>query len=93
MAENNWYVYLLECRDGSVYTGVTNDVTTRMEAHKCGKGSKYVARKGFKRLLHVVSAVDKVDAMKMEYRVKQMARNEKVTFFVKHPDRSYSVLD
>ena len=88
-----WYVYLLECRDRSLYTGVTNDVDKRMDVHRSGKGSKYVARKGFKRLLHVISAVDKVDAMKMEYRVKQMARNEKVTFFVKHPERSYSVLD
>ena len=43
-----WYVYILECQDGSFYTGVTNDVDARMKAHAEGKGSKYVYRKGFK---------------------------------------------
>ncbi|MGM5480363.1 MAG: GIY-YIG nuclease family protein [Nanobdellota archaeon] len=90
MALNNWCVYLLECRDGSVYTGVTNDVEKRMSAHRSGRGSKYVARKGFSRLLYAISAVDKVDAMKMEYRVKQMSRNEKMMFFVQYGQRHVS---
>lgn len=88
-----WHVYLLECRDGSIYTGVTNDVPRRMEMHKKGEGSKYVARRGFSRLLHTIRAVDKIDAMRIEYKVKQLPRNDKITFFVKHPDRDYSVLD
>ncbi|MGM5484418.1 MAG: GIY-YIG nuclease family protein [Nanobdellota archaeon] len=88
-----WHVYLLECRNGSVYTGATNDVPKRMKMHKEGRGSRYVARKGFSRLLHTIRAVDKIDAMKIEYRVKQLSRNDKITFFVNHPDRDYSVLD
>ena len=38
--KKQWYVYILECQDGSFYTGVTNDVDARMKAHTEGKGSK-----------------------------------------------------
>ena len=93
MTDKTWSVYLLECRDGSVYTGVTNDIDKRMAAHRSGKGSKYVKQKGFSRLLHTIRATDKIDAMKMEYHIKQLSRNDKITFFVNHPDREYSVLD
>ena len=51
--EKQWYVYILECQDGSFYTGVTNDVDVRMNAHATGKGSKYVYKKGFKKLLRI----------------------------------------
>ena len=43
--KKDWYVYLLECMDGSFYTGVTNNIDARMNAHSIGKGSKYVYRK------------------------------------------------
>lgn len=88
-----WFVYILECQDSSLYIGITNDVVNRMKVHAAKKGSKYVAKKGFKRLLHTIKAVDKVDATKLEYRIKQLPRNEKITFFVNHPDRDFSVLN
>ena len=87
----SWYVYILQCRDDSLYTGITNDLDKRMAIHKSGKGSKYVKVKGFSRLLHVIRAVDKIDAAKMEYRIKQMRRNDKISFFLKHPMLEYSV--
>ncbi len=83
--EKVWSVYILECQDGSLYTGITNDIKKRMKTHQSGKGSKYVAKKRFKRLLHTIVAVDKVDAAKMEYKIKQLQRNDKITFFLKHP--------
>lgn len=86
-----WFVYILECCDESLYTGITNDLDKRMEVHKSGKGSKYVARKGFNKLLYAIKCVDKIDAAKMEYRIKQLERNDKITFFVKHPDLDYKV--
>ncbi len=86
-----WYVYLLECQDDSVYTGITNDVEKRMAAHRSGRGSKYVAKKRFRRLLYTIRAVDKIDAARMEYRIKQLDRNAKIDFFRKHPMRDYSV--
>ncbi len=93
MAETKqWYVYILECKDDSVYTGITTDLEKRMKVHESGKGSKYVKSKKFKRLLHAVRVTDKVEAAKIEYKIKQMKRNDKITYFMKHPNREYSVV-
>lgn len=81
MDSKEWQVYLLECQDGSFYTGVTNNLEKRMEAHKTGKGSKYVARKGFKHLIASKKCKDKSDACKEEYRIKQLERTEKIKEF------------
>ena len=81
MSKKTWFVYLLECSDGSYYTGVTNDVDKRMEAHASGKGSKCVAAKGFGRLLAVKECKDKSDACKAEYFVKGLPRGEKLAWF------------
>ena len=81
-----WFVYILECDDDSLYTGITNDLDKRMKAHKEGKGSKYVRAKRFKQILHAISVVDKSEAAKMEYRIKQLERNDKITFFMKHAE-------
>lgn len=79
--EKDWCVYLLECMDGSFYTGVTNDIEKRMVAHQNGKGSKYVFARGFKRLLASRKCSDKSEACKQEYLVKQLSRDEKVLWF------------
>lgn len=79
--KKQWCIYLLECGDGSYYTGVSNDVDKRMKAHAEGKGSKYVYRKGFRKLLFVKPCESKSEACKFEYAVKQLSRNEKVEWF------------
>ncbi|MDP3918396.1 MAG: GIY-YIG nuclease family protein [Nanoarchaeota archaeon] len=83
---NDWFVYILECMDDSLYTGITNNVDKRMLAHKKGTGSKYVKSKKFKELLHVIKVKDKSEAAKLEYKIKQLERNEKITFFMSHPN-------
>ena len=79
--EKQWFVYILECQDGSYYTGVTNDLDKRMKAHAEGKGSKYVYKKGFKQLLRAKPCKDKSDACKQEYQIKQLKRNQKLNYF------------
>jgi len=79
--EKKWVVYIVECNDGSFYTGVTNDVDNRMEAHAKGKGSKYVFQKGFKQLLRVKECRDKSEACKCEYAIKKLHRSEKLAWF------------
>ena len=79
--EKQWYVYILECQDGSFYTGVTNDIDARMETHAKGKGSKYVNKKGFKKLLKAKPCKDKSEACKYEYAIKQLPRNQKLDWF------------
>ena len=76
-----WFVYILECMDGSFYTGVTNDVDARMDAHAIGKGSKYVYRRGFKKLLRAKPCLDKSDACKCEYAIKKLQRKDKLGWF------------
>ena len=79
--KKQWYVYILECQDGSFYTGMTNDVDARMDAHATGKGSKYVYKKGFKQLLRVKPCKNKSDACKCEYAIKQLPKNMKLSWF------------
>ncbi|MFW6230691.1 MAG: GIY-YIG nuclease family protein [Nanoarchaeota archaeon] len=87
--KKQWYVYILECMDESLYTGITNDLEKRMEAHASGMGSKYVKRKGFLQLLHAIRANDKSEASKLEYRIKQLPRNDKITFFMQHENKDF----
>ena len=79
--EKQWFVYILECGDGSYYTGVTNNVDARMKAHAEGKGSKYVSKKGFRKLLFIRPCGSKSDACKCEYEIKQLPRNQKLNWF------------
>ena len=76
-----WFVYVLECLDGSYYTGITNDLEKRMKLHATGRGSKYVAARGFKGLLASVVCLSKSDACKAEYLIKQLKREEKLRWF------------
>ncbi len=79
--KKQWHVYILECQDGSFYTGVTNNIDSRMKVHAEGKGSKYVCQKGFKKLLRAKPCKDKSDACKCEYEIKQLPREEKLDWF------------
>ena len=79
--EKQWFVYILECQDNSFYTGITNDLDKRMKTHEKGKGSKYVAQKGFKKLLRTKHCKNKSDASKYEYIIKQLPKNKKLNFF------------
>ncbi len=76
-----WFVYILECKDGSFYTGVTKDLNKRMKAHIEGKGSKYVHRKGFKRLVKNKLCPNKSEAYKCEYIIKQLPKKRKLEWF------------
>lgn len=81
MDEKSWFVYILECQDGSFYTGVTNDLDKRMEAHAKNKGSKYVMKKGFRKLLRFKECESRSDACRAECQIKQLHRNEKLDWF------------
>lgn len=90
--KQEWKVYLLECKDNSVYTGITNNVEKRMKAHKTGKGSKYVKSKRFKKLLYTINADNKIDAAKTEWKIKKLTRNNKIDYFLKHPKLDFSII-
>ena len=72
------YVYIVACRDDSLYTGWTTDVAARIEAHNNGTGAKYTRGRGPVRLLHVESFEDKGEALRREYAIKRLRRQEKL---------------
>lgn len=76
--KSKWFVYILKCGDGSLYTGITNDIKKRFEAHKSGKGSKYVRSRKAKKIVHVETFKSKSKAMKREVAIKGLSRQEKL---------------
>jgi putative endonuclease len=79
--ENSWLVYLLECRDGTYYCGITNDLPKRLKAHWAGKGAKYTKTRRPFSLIGTIPVPDKVAAAKLEYFIKQQTREEKRRIF------------
>ena len=75
--ENTWYLYILRCGDGSLYTGITTDVDRRLEAHRSGHGAKYTRGRGPLTLLYRELCGSHSDALKREQAVKQLSRAEK----------------
>jgi putative endonuclease len=78
--EPRWYVYILQCLDGSLYTGMTNDLGARMRLHRLGRGSKYVRSRGFRILMAFRSFSDRSSALKEEARVKRLSRGQKLVW-------------
>ena len=76
--ENNWKLYILRCGDGSLYTGITNDIPARLEAHRTGKGAKYTRGRGPLELVYSEDCGTKSQALKRELEVKAMTRLEKL---------------
>lgn len=74
---SNYSVYILECSDGSLYTGCSNNVTKRLHAHNAGKGAKYTKSRRPCRLVYQEFCGEKSEALKREYAIKQMRRAEK----------------
>ena len=72
------YTYILKCKDGSLYTGWTNDLEQRVAAHNTGKGAKYTKARRPVELVYFEEYETKEQAMKREYAIKQMARKDKL---------------
>jgi putative endonuclease len=77
-----WFVYVIECVDGSLYTGIALDPTARYALHAAGKGARYTRSHRPLRLLAALPFPDRSSALKAEYRVKQMTPAEKRLFAV-----------
>lgn len=71
-------VYILRCKDESLYTGWTNDLNNRLAAHRSGKGAKYTRGRLPLTLVYVEECTDKISAMKREYAIKQLSHSDKL---------------
>lgn len=76
--ESIWYLYILRCGDGSLYTGITTDVDKRFAAHTSGKGAKYTRGRQPLELVYREVCGSHSDALKRELQVKALPRSEKL---------------
>jgi putative endonuclease len=76
-----WYCYIIECSDGTLYTGITNNVDVRISKHNSGKGAKYTRSRLPVVLKWSKSFETKSEASKEEWRIKQLSRIEKQKIF------------
>jgi putative endonuclease len=77
VAAKRWFLYLIECRDGNIYTGIAVDVAARYATHVKGKGARYTRSHPPKRLLAAIDYPDHSSALSAEYAVKQISAAEK----------------
>lgn len=73
-----WYVYMLRCGDGTLYTGVTDDVQRRLAAHRAGRGAKYTRGRGPLELVYREEQPDKSAALRRELQIKRLSRRDKL---------------
>lgn len=71
------YTYIVECSDGTFYTGWTNDLDRRIDAHNSGKGAKYTKTRRPVTLVYYEMFETKEEAMRREYEIKQYSRRQK----------------
>ncbi len=76
-----WVVYILQCKDGTLYTGMTDDLEHRMQMHASGKGAKYTRGRGPFMLRYQEPCTDRSHALRREYAIKRLTRREKFALF------------
>lgn len=74
MMDKTWFVYMLRCGDGSLYTGISTDVDARLEVHRSGKGAKYTRGRGPLELVYSEKCDSKSHALKRELEIKSLPR-------------------
>lgn len=77
-----WFVYILQCEDGSLYTGVTNDLEKRFASHVSGKGGKYTRSHKPVKIVYQQQVDTKAEALKREFEIKRLSREKKSELFV-----------
>jgi putative endonuclease len=80
-----WIVYILECSDNSLYTGITNDLERRLEEHRTGRGAKYTKYRGPLRIQYTEYRRTKSAAHTREAAIKSLARSEKLALIAAQP--------
>ncbi len=73
-----YFLYLLQCRDKSIYTGIATDVRRRFVEHRAGKGGHYTRAHGARKILYIERCGNRSDALKREAQVKRMKRIDKL---------------
>jgi putative endonuclease len=80
-SDKSWVIYLLECKDGTLYTGITNDLEKRLDSHNAGIGAKYTRGRRPVTLLEFKTVTDQSEALRLEYQIKKLPKLQKRAFF------------
>ncbi len=86
------YVYILECIDGTYYTGWTNDMKKRFENHINGKGAKYTKWKKPLKIVYIQECEDKSTSLKREIEIKNMSKHQKIKLVQNHKEITKEIL-
>ena len=81
----DWTVYILRCADGTLYTGISNDLERRIAEHEAGHGAKYTKGRGPFQLVYQESCKDRGLASKRENEIKSLDRQAKLAFVAQTP--------
>lgn len=76
----DWAFYLLECRNGCYYAGITNNVPARLTTHQQGRGAKYTKANPPERMVGIRFYPDRASASRAEWQIKQLSRAQKLAF-------------
>lgn len=82
-----WYVYILKCRDGTLYTGITNDLSRREEEHNRGTASRYTRSRRPVHIIFQEPCQNRSAALKKEYAVKSLTRKDKEDYIERHAEK------
>ena len=80
-----YFVYILRCKDSTLYTGITDDLARRLAAHSAGKGAKYTRGRGPLELVYWEPCSDKSSALRRERQVKALTRGQKLSMIALAP--------
>lgn len=80
MEHKIWYIYILKCSDGTLYTGITINVEKRIQQHNAGKGARYTRGRTPVELVKSFQRSTKGEALKLEYKIKKLSKEEKLSY-------------
>nr|WP_153912890.1 GIY-YIG nuclease family protein [Shewanella sp. TC10] len=91
----DWFLYMIKCHNGHIYTGITTDVKRRFTEHQAGgaKGAKYLKGKGPLTLVYQESVADRSLASKREVAVKKLSRVKKLALIASYQDDKHDQYD
>ncbi len=76
--KNIWHVYILETKNGKLYTGITSDIVRRMKEHQSGNGCRFTCTFGFEKLLYSEERPNRSEALKREAHIKSWSKPRKL---------------
>jgi putative endonuclease len=85
-----WVVYILRCSDESLYTGITNNIKKRFDAHNQGTAAKYTRSRRPVKLVATSAKMDRISAMRLEIKIKRLPKTKKISALKKNVTRRSS---